>query len=100
MVRNDREYYERTGFDFVFLEQVVNWRWYKGNGLQNENIAAFKILDRFERGIIKPSDLKQVFADYLDHTVNETDIADIMVACDPKNTGSINFGGFRKFYNM
>lgn len=97
--RYDNEYYRRTGFTRDFLEKIVNLRWYKGGGAQHEFLAAFKVFDRYERVFIKPSDLKQVFADYLDHPVTEQDIADIMAACDKNGSGSITFQDFKKFYN-
>ena len=96
----DTEFYKRTGYDFEFLERVINHRWYKGQGGQQECLAAFRVFDRLERVCIKPADLKQVFSDYLDHPVSDQDINDIMAACDKNNTGSINFHDFKKFYNQ
>ena len=95
----DSEYYKRSGFEYDFLEKVINMRWYKGNGANQECLDAFRVFDRYERVLIKPGDLKQVFAEYLDHPVSDQDIADIMAACDKNNTGSINFHDFKKFYN-
>ena len=71
LTRYDNEYYKRTGFTRDYLEKIVNLRWYKGGGAKNEFLAAFKVFDRYERIFIKPNDLKQVFADYLDHPVTE-----------------------------
>ena len=99
LLRTDNNYYKRSGFDYEFLEKIINLRWYKGGGSQQEFLSAFRVFDRFERAFIKPSDLKQAFADYLDHPVNEQDIADIMAACDKNNSGSIIFKDFIKFYN-
>ena len=100
LVRMDAEFHKRTGFDFEFLERVVNHRWYKGNGAQQECSAAFRVFDRYERVMIKPADLKQVFSEYLDHPVSDQDIADIMAACDKNGTGAISFHDFKKFYNQ
>ena len=99
LVRMDNEYYRRSGFDYDYLEKVINLRWYKGGGAQQECLAAFRVFDRYERVFIKPADLKQVFAEYLDHPVNDQDINDIMEACDKNKTGSISFHDFKKFYN-
>ena len=96
--RTDCDYFRRTGFDYDFLEKVVNLRWYKGNGAQQESLAAFRVFDRYERIFIKPADLKQVFAEYLDHPVNDQDIADIMAACDKNGSGQISYQEFKKFY--
>ena len=63
-----------------------------------EAVAAFTVFDRYENRFIKPSNLKQIFADYLDHAVTDQDISDIMAACDKNNTGSITFPEFKKFY--
>ena len=70
-MRWDNDYYRRTGFTKEYLEKIVNLRWYKGGGANSEFLAAFKVFDRYERVFIKPNDLKQVFADYLDHPVTE-----------------------------
>ena len=94
----DNEWEKRTGFDYEFLEKIVNMRWYKGQGAQQECLDAFHVFDSFERVFIKPGDLKRVFADYLDHPVTEQDIADIMAECDKSNTGSISYTDFKKFY--
>ena len=32
LTRLDGEYYKRSGFEYDFLEKVINMRWYKGNG--------------------------------------------------------------------
>ena len=71
LTRMDNEFYKRTGYDFEFLERVVNHRWYKGTGAQQECLAAFRVFDRYERVMIKPQDLKQVFSEYLDHPVSD-----------------------------
>ena len=98
----DTDWEKRTGFDYDFLEKVVNNRWYKvtegSTGAQQESLDAFHVFDSFERVFIKPGDLKRVFADYLDHPVTDQDIADIMAECDKSNTGSISYTDFRKFY--
>ena len=67
----DNEWEKRSGFDYEFLEKVVNYRWYKGNGMQLEAFDAFHVFDSFERTVVKPGDLKRVFADYLDHPVTD-----------------------------
>ena len=66
--------------------------------MQQECLEAFKVIDRYERYFIKPTDLKQVLSEYLDHPVTDQDIADIMAACDKNNTGSISYNDFRKFF--
>ena len=99
LLRMDSEYNRRTGFDYDYLERCINLRWYKGGGAYQECLEAFRVFDRFERVFIKPADLKQVLSEYLDHPVNDQDIADIMAACDKNNTGSISFHDFKKFYN-
>ena len=104
LTKIDSDYNKRSGFDYEFLEKVINLRWYKNlgaqhNGAHQECFAAFRVFDRYERMYIKPADLKQVFAEYLDHPVNDQDIADIMAICDKNNTGSISFPEFKKFYN-
>ena len=71
LLRTDSDYYRRSGFDYDFIEKIINLRWYKGGGARGEYLAAFKVFDRYENYFIKPRDLKQVFADYLDHPVNE-----------------------------
>ena len=71
LLKMDNEYYRRTGFDYEFMEKVVNMRWNKGGGANNVCLEAFKVFDRYERLQIKPSDLKQTFAEYLDHPVND-----------------------------
>ena len=48
--------------------------------------------------MIKPGDLRRVFADHLDHPVTEQDINDIMAICDKNGTGQITYGEFYKFY--
>ena len=48
----------------------MNLRWQK-EGQKEEIQEAFRVFDRYERMQLKPSDLKQVFAEYLDHPVNE-----------------------------
>ena len=35
LVRTDSEYYRRTGFDYEFLEKIINLRWSKGAGNQS-----------------------------------------------------------------
>ena len=58
LLRADTDYYKRTGFDYDFLEKIINLRWYKGGGSQAESLCAFRVFDRYERTMIKPSDLK------------------------------------------
>ena len=58
LLRTDSDYYKRTGYDYEFLEKIVNLRWNKNNGAQLEYLAAFRVFDRYERVVIKPSDLK------------------------------------------
>lgn len=98
LARVDSDYIRRTGFPYEYIEKIVNYRYYKGQGMQSECIAAFRIFDRYERASIKPADLKSVFAEYLDHPVTDQDIADIMNCCDKNDTGSISFQDFKKFY--
>ena len=74
LTKIDSDYYKRSGFEYDFLEKVINMRWYKGNGSNQECLDAFRVFDRYERVLIKPGDLKQVFAEYLDHPVSDQDI--------------------------
>ena len=71
LTKIDSDYYKRSGFEYDFLEKVINMRWYKGNGSNQECLDAFRVFDRYERVLIKPGDLKQVFAEYLDHPVSD-----------------------------
>ncbi len=96
--KNDEQYHSRTGFSLDFLEKVVHFRFYKQHGDNKEAEDAFNVFDRFERGQLKPSDLKQAFAEYLDHPVTDQDIQDIMASCDKSNLGHISFPEFKKFY--
>ena len=98
LIKADSDYYKRTGYGYEFLELVVNLRYHKNKGAEMEAVAAFTVFDRYENRFIKPSNLKQIFADYLDHAVTDQDISDIMAACDKNNTGSITFPEFKKFY--
>ena len=34
LLKTDSDYYRRTGFEYEYLEKIVNLRWYKGNGSQ------------------------------------------------------------------
>ena len=52
-------------------------------------MEAFELFDANRNQKIKPSDLKRVFAEYLEHPVTDSDIADIMAACDQNNLGEI-----------
>ena len=82
LVKLDSQFTSRSGFDYEFLEKVVIHRWYKpiAPGRENQNwedaesFEAFRVFDTHERGVLKPSDFKRVFADYLDHPVTDQDI--------------------------
>ena len=58
LTKIDSDYYKRSGFEYDFLEKVINMRWYKGNGANQECLDAFRVFDRYERVLIKPGDLK------------------------------------------
>ena len=70
----DRDYLERTGFDFRYLEFVVNNRWEKKKGKETEADEAFDLFDVKKRNCITAQDLKQVLGDQLDFPVTEQDI--------------------------
>ena len=97
LTKMDSEYQDRTGFTRDFLKDVVTYHWNKGNGMYEEVMSAFNVFDRHSKGI-KQSDLKAVFAEYLDHPVTDQDIADIMEECDKQGSGVIKMVDFRDFY--
>ena len=52
------------------MKDTVTYHWTKGSGFYEEVVAAFNVFDRHGKGI-KQSDLKAVFAEYLDHPVTD-----------------------------
>ena len=100
LLKADPSYDDRSGFDYDFLEKVITLRWCRNSkaGEKEEVVAAFKVFDRYERTVLKPSDLKQVLTEYLEHPVSDQDINDILAECDKNNTGSISLREFQEFY--
>ena len=97
LTKIDPLYYDRTGFDRDFLKDVVTHHWFKANGQYEEVVAAFSVFDRHGKGI-KQTDLKAIFAEYLDHPVTDQDINDIMEECDKNGQGQIQIKEFKEFY--
>ena len=41
LLKLDADYYRRSGYEYEFLEKVVNSRWYRGKGGEAEVMEAF-----------------------------------------------------------
>ena len=78
LTKHDPKYADRTGFDFNYLKYVVSYRWNKGSGAALEAKAAFKVFDKRDKNIIGIAEFKQVFADYLECTVSDQDLQELM----------------------
>ena len=62
-----------------------------------EVAAAYNVFNRHGKEI-RQSDLKAVFAEYLDHPVTDQDLNDIMEECDKQGRGTIDLASFKEFY--
>ncbi|CDW74600.1 ef hand family protein [Stylonychia lemnae] len=95
--RADSQFLQKQSVDIDTVKLVIGYRWNKG-GKEEEAKESFHLFDKRDRGYINVNEVKTVLVNYLDFPVNDNDIQEFMLQCDPNSSGQVGFKDYAKLY--
>ena len=97
LTKADPEFLKRQYVELETVRDIVAYRWQK-TGEAEEAKECFRIFDKRDRQYFTAGDVKQVFSNYLEFPMGESDIQDFVNECGGQADGNIHFQSFKNLF--